>query len=195
MLRRRLNTLGRAAAAEILRMNEHHANLPIVYGSRHGDIERTLNVLSEMARGEPVSPMHFSLSVHNAITGILSIHSGTTAGISSIAALEECLVPVLLEAVGLLHEGHERVICVIADVPVPLIYRRDCPWPATPFAAGFTVSADGGLQAMLTQDSSPIMPQGSEDIPEALQFIEFLASGARLFHSAHNGGHWIIAKR
>jgi len=194
MLRRRLNTLGRATAAELLR---HTADIPVVYGSRHGDLERTLSVLSELARGEPVSPMHFSLSVHNAITGIVSIHRGLTANITSIAAQDECLVPVLLEAAGLVRETNEQVICVIADAPVPALYQRDCTWPAAPFAASFVVGPGTGLAVTLDRAGDQVAADCTapkESPPQALRFIEFLASSQQTFSASHNGGHWTIAK-
>lgn len=196
MLRRRLDTLGRAAAAEMLRHAGHAANIPVVYASRHGDLERTLGVLTDLARGEPVSPMHFSLSVHNAITGIVSIHSGITANITSIAALDQSLVPVLLEAAGLVNESGGPVMCVIADAPVPEIYRRDCCWPLAPFAASFLVGSGDGLAVSLDRadDGTNMTDDAPEELPQALRFIEFLASGQRIFSTPHNGGYWTVAK-
>jgi hypothetical protein len=196
MLRRRLNTLGRAAAGELLRNLQPGDNPPIVYASRHGDIERTLGVVTELARGESLSPTNFSLAVHNAITGILSIHLGITANITSIAALDAALVPVLLEARGLIGEGHQKVLCVLADVPLPEIYRRDCTWPKFPFAACFTMTAGEGVMTRLSlcNHAHPTANADILDLPEALQFIEFLAADSRHFHSTHNSGGWNIAK-
>lgn len=199
MLRRRLNTLGRAAAAEMLRHTERDADTPIVYSSRHGDIERTLSVLTELAQGEPVSPMNFSLAVHNAIPGILSIHSGITANITSIAALEESLVPVLLEAAGLIQEGCEQVLCLLADVPLPTLYRPACQQPAAPYAMSFIVSATLGRTLALKQsDQTPKHNDASTNtaaLPVALQFMEFLDSDQRIFESSHNGERWIISRQ
>lgn len=196
MLRRRLDTLGRICAGEILRNLQAGDNLPVIYCSRHGDIERTLSVLLDLARGEPLSPMNFSLAVHNAIAGVLSIHQGITANIISIAALDQGLVPVLLEAAGLIQQGHERVLCAIADVPLPELYRPDCPSPLAPFASCFVIASRGGQAARL--DCAGSMP-GSRDAPEyqlpqALQFIDFLGSEQRSFTAGHNGSAWVIDK-
>lgn len=203
MLRRRLNTLGRAAAAEILRYTESQQHLPVVYSSRHGDIGRTLSVLRELAGKEPVSPMGFSLSVHNAVPGILSIHSGNTANITSLAALNESLVPTLLEATGLLQDGHPQVMCLFADVPIPDIYRHSCPEPVTPFAASFLVSSSGGCTLTLERAISPALPDArsqslcesaAESWPEPLRFIEFLNSTTTCFETLHNGGAWTLSR-
>lgn len=194
LLRRRLNTQGRAAAAELLRLPDAGQHLPVVYSSRHGDIERTLSVLLELANHEPVSPMNFSLAVHNAIPGILSIHSGNTANITSLAALEESLVPALLEAAGLLQEGHAQVLCLFADVPIPEIYRTSCPEPAAPYAASFIVSADANDSFSLNRATDEDASCEADPLPEALRFIEFLASGASRFDTVHNGGLWTLTR-
>lgn len=196
LLRRRLNTLGRACAAEVLRQLRAGDNLPIVYCSRHGDIERTLGVLIDLASGEPVSPMNFSLTVHNAIAGIVSIHQGISANISSIAAGEEGLVPVLFEAMGLLSEEHPAVLCILGDVPLPAIYREHCRWPDLPFAACFTLSSGQGLPLTLDfPDGRPPAAEPSPSGPQPLQFIDFLSSPRPAFAIPHNGECWTVRKR
>lgn len=193
LLRRRLNTLGRAAAAEMLRLPDTQ-QMPVVYSSRHGDIDRTLSVLLELAHREPVSPMNFSLAVHNAIPGILSIHSSNTANITSLAALEESLVPALLEAAGLLQEGHDRVLCLFADVPIPAIYQSSCPEPAAPYAASFVLSSDATDRFSLSRASGDDRSMETGPLPEALRFIEFLASDTPRFHTHHNSGLWTLTR-
>ncbi len=140
--------------------------------------------------------MNFSLAVHNAIAGVLSIHQGITANIISIAALDQGLVPVLLEAAGLIQQGHERVLCAIADVPLPEFYRPDCPSPLAPFASCFVIAAQGGQAARL--DCAGLAPgrrDATEDqLPQALQFIDFLGSEQRSFTAGHNGSAWVIDK-
>ena len=114
ILRRRLNLLGRACASEILSHTEKGDITPIVYCSRHGDIDRTLSVLQELSVSSPVSPMSFSLAVHNAICGVASIHQQLKGNVSTLAA-EGGLVAVLLEAAGLLYDGAGRVLWLVAE--------------------------------------------------------------------------------
>ena len=193
LLRRRLNTLGRAAAAEMLRLPAA-GSTPVVYSSRHGDIERTLGVLLELADGEPVSPMNFSLAVHNAIPGILSIHSGNTANITSLAAIEESLVPALLEANGLLQEGYEQVFCLFVDVPVPEIYRTACGEPAAPYAASFLIRAAGGNRFSLRPSGGAPPEPADYVLPEALRFVDYLDTTSARFETCHNDRLWIVAR-
>ena len=192
MLRRRLNLLGRACACEVLKHLKDGENVPIVYCSQHGDIERTLSVLKELVNQQPVSPMHFSLAVHNAICGVLSIHAGLTANICTIAAGQQGLVPVLLEAAGILMSGAEKVLCVICDVPLPEVYRDEQSLPKIPYAISFVITKSEGVNLTLTQlpshDEEPLVGQ----LP--IHLIEFLATNQTELMIAHNGSTWKLTR-
>lgn len=196
MLRRRLNLLGRAAASQLLSLpGSDGSNTAIVYCSRHGDIERTLSILQDLASDAPVSPMNFSLAVHNAVSGILSIHGGVTANISSIAAGREGLVPALLEAAGMLSSGYRRVICLLCDVSLPEIYRSPSYRPEQAFAACFALSVDEGTA--LTLEYAGMTSNDSQPVPAStppLCFVEFLSTGSQAFSTCHNGGKWLLRK-
>ncbi|MES2605824.1 MAG: beta-ketoacyl synthase chain length factor [Pseudomonadota bacterium] len=194
MLRRRLNFMGRGCISEMLQHISNDENLPIVFCSRHGDIERTLKVLIDLAKGEPASPMDFSLAVHNAIAGILSIHCNITANISSIATSEGAIVPVLLEAVGLLSESTPKVLCILCDVSLPTMYRTSAEEDEFPFVACFTVTAAGGAPLHLSYEGSA----GNAAVNTPLDFLEFLAAGdadsAKAFTTLHNSACWVVRK-
>ena len=193
MLRRRLNTLGRAAASQLLALLKEGENIAMVYCSSHGDIERTLGVLKELAAEIPVSPKHFSLTVHNAVPGILSIHSGLTAAISSIAASDGGLVPTLLEAAGMLSDQCHKVICIIGDVRLPDIYWRPEYQPEQSFAACFILSTGDGVKLSMNY-SGPSDAEHLEEIPCSLRFAEFLDSEQPSILLKHNQGYWQISK-
>lgn len=196
MLRRRLNQQGRIAASQLLRHLAAGDTAPLVYSSRHGDIHRTLDVLKELARNELVSPMNFSLSVHNAIPGILSIHSKLTSNITSLAAGDNGLVPTLLEAIGLLDTDCPRAICLLCDVPLPEIYREQGEGPQIPYALCLVVTSGEG-QA-LTLEFAGLAPandnHASEELPESLSFADFLGGHSSTFTTRHNGAFWRIAR-
>lgn len=189
MLRRRLNLLGRACGSEILK---HLEIMPIVYCSQHGDIERTTRILNELADDQPVSPMHFSLAVHNAICGILSIQTGLTSNISTISAGQEGLVPVLLEATGILLSGAEKVLCVICDVTLPEIYQDEQSLPKIPYAISFVVSKSEGIHLALTQLPQHLDEQKIIQLPTCL--IEFLSSNKTELLINHNEATWKLAR-
>lgn len=192
MLRRRLNLLGRACGSEILKHLTNNKNMPIVYCSQHGDIERTTRVLNELADNQPVSPMHFSLAVHNAICGILSIQTGLTSNISTIAAGQEGLVPVLLEATGILLSGAEEVLCVICDVTLPEIYQDEQSLPKVPYAISFVVSKSKGVSFTLAQLPQHQGKQNINQLPICL--IEFLSSDKKELLINHNESTWKLVR-
>ncbi len=193
LLRRRLNLLGRAAASEILRHSEKNDDTPVVYASRHGDIERTLAILQELADQQTVSPMNFSLAVHNAICGVISIHQALRGNISTIAAIDP-LVPVLLEACGLLAEGHKKILCVICDVSTPEIYREEQELVETAYATCFVLTSGNDL--LLSPEQSPGNNNNDpEENHTALRFNNFLSSNSSKFSLKHNGQSWKICKQ
>ncbi len=193
MLRRKLNVMGRACAAPVLdTLPSTTADIPLVYCSQHGDIERTLAVLLELAESASVSPNNFSLAVHNAICGVLSIHAGLTGPINSIAAGEQGLVPVLLEAAGLLSPSCPQVLCVMCDVPLPEVYRSTNSQPRAPYAMCFILSAAAGTGLNLRQSGAA---SDSADYFPPLNFCAFLDNNAVASIAVmHNGCDWEIAK-
>ena len=202
MLRRKLNSLGRACAAPVLStLPSTTADIPLVYCSQHGDIERTLAVLLELAESGSVSPNNFSLAVHNAICGVLSIHAGLTGSINTIAAGEQGLVPVLLEAAGLLSVASPQVLCVMCDVPLPAVYQSTNSQPHAPYAMCFILSNEGETGLSLHQsdtaaDSAPNATPNSTDYFPPLNFCAFLDNNAvSAIDLTHNGCRWEIAKR
>jgi len=193
LLRRRLNLLGRACANEVLQHIKRDENIPAVYCSQHGDIERTLGILTGAVRGEPTSPMNFSLSVHNAILGVLSIHLGLTSSISSISSGQNGLVPVLLEAIGILMSGSEKVLCVICDVALPQIYHYAPNLCRNSYAISFIVTKSKGTGLKLTQSGDEVNMKKSEELPISL--IKFLSSDIKEIYLNHNGLKWKLVKR
>lgn len=191
MLRRRLNVFGRACANAIINHTHQGNTAPIVYCSRHGDIERTLSVLQELSVGNPVSPMAFSLAVHNAICGVASIHQQLTGNISTIAA-EDGLIAVLLEAAALLNDGHNSVLCMIGDPLLPEIYQAQGTASCAPYVVCFLASREPTETTLRIQHSE--MPAEQPHDYPALQFLAFLASSDKNLLLSHNSSRWAIAK-
>jgi hypothetical protein len=137
--------------------------------------------------------MNFSLSVHNAILGVLSIHLGLTSSISSISSDQNGLVPVLLEAVGILMSGSEKVLCVICDVTLPQIYLDDLSLPRNSYAISFIVTKSEGTSLKLIQTEEEVNMKKNEELPTAL--IKFLSSDRKEIYLNHNGLKWKLVRR
>ena len=116
MLRRRISTIGQMAFRASYALSEQRT-ARFIFCSRHGESDRTLRILQSLAAKEPISPADFSLSVHNALAGLLSIAWGNTAGHTAISAGADSFGYGLLEAVACLKEGPSD--------PVMLVYFDD----------------------------------------------------------------------
>ena len=77
MMRRRVDRLGRIALQASYQAHVDAPDAPVLFASRYGDLGRSVELLTQLARSEPLSPTSFSLSVHNAIGALYSIRAGT----------------------------------------------------------------------------------------------------------------------
>lgn len=125
MTRRRLSRLSKllfAALGDI----DTDARYPVIFASRHGDLQRTLKLLQVIAEEQDaLSPTQFALSVHNASAGQYSIFTKNLADSNTIAAGEESLHYAVLEALARLHSEPdiEAMVIAYADDLVPDIYK------------------------------------------------------------------------
>ncbi|MGZ8188759.1 MAG: beta-ketoacyl synthase chain length factor [Methylosarcina sp.] len=122
MLKRRLSPLARTVFCAANQCLEDNAALPVVFSSSHGELGRTFAMMELLEAGEEISPTTFSLSVHNAIAGLLSMAWQNKLQSTVIAPGEEGMAPAFIEALGLLEEGAEQVLLVFYDEPVAAFY-------------------------------------------------------------------------
>ena len=96
------------------------ATTPVIVGSSIGEASAMIGLLDQMWREqEPMSPAVFTVSVHNAASGLLSISMKNKGYTTSIAADYDTAAASLLEGIGLLATGHDHVVCVCADEASP----------------------------------------------------------------------------
>jgi len=122
MLRRRAGFLGKMALEAAYQCIGAQKNIPTVFCSRHGEVSRSLEMLSAMAKGEPISPTSFGMSVHNAIGGLFSIARADKSNNMAIAAGTSSVENAVIEACGLLEDGAPQVLLVVYDCPLPPAY-------------------------------------------------------------------------
>ncbi len=194
MLRRRLSLVGRAALSVIIPMVEAHGPMPLVYVSRHGDLNRTLGLLQDLARGEPLSPTAFSLSVHNAIAGLFSIHQGLTANITAISGGAQELIPALLETLGLSQANGGPVLCVFCDEPPPELYQLHANQPEHAYALAIVVAA-GGEWSLTSTGLAAGKTEIAGTYPQSLALLALLENSTRSSLTfAANGSAWSIQR-
>lgn len=201
MLRRRLSPMGRACASTLLPLLPENDATAIVFASQHGEVARTHCMLEDLAKGEPLSPTAFSLSVHNAIAGILSINKKITSNITAIAAGGNELLAALIEAGGLLNSGvYQQVLCVICDQPVPNNYQTYTQQPNQPFALAFRLSLRNKMPAH-NYTRIALSPVSSENIKSVttldeaahLQFIRLLCQQTTAIKLPFGDNVWQIS--
>lgn len=152
MQRRRLSPLSRLVFAAAWPILEKCPQCPVVFSSRNGEINRSFQLLVQLARGEGVSPTSFGLSVHNAIAGQLAIHHENHAEQSAISAHEHGLENALLEAWLMLQDGADRVLVLYANDPLAAEYEVDI--EREPFAFATALLVEKGTDWRLQRDDT-----------------------------------------
>jgi hypothetical protein len=171
MQRRRLSRLARMTLSVGWPLAEGHQDLPLVFVSRHGETPRTLDILSDLAANQPLSPTQFSLSVHNAIIGLWSIMRGETSEMTALSAAGDGLEHGMLEAVALLDEGAPAVLLVVAEEQPPEAYSTwidDVPFA---YAVGLLIMPGNAWQLSL---NSPKDALSKPCWPHALNLLRTL---------------------
>ena len=183
MQRRRVERLGRAALQVAWRcQHQDDGDLPLVFASRHGDLDRTHRMLAELARDEPLSPTQFGLSTHNAIAAQFSIARGDSTAYTTIAAGDATVEAAFVEALGQLADGVPSATIVYYDEPLPDPYchfSRPAEF-ARAWACRLTLD-DAGEFSVLPVDvdaSDAACEDADQDaIPGDLAVLRFLRSG------------------
>ena len=122
--RRRASQMGRAIGDSVSEAmaaaGVDGQTTPVIVGSSIGEAGAMLGLLDKMWRDqEPMSPAVFTVSVHNAASGLLSISMKNKGYTTSIAADYDTPAATLFEGMGLIATGTEAVVCGCADEASP----------------------------------------------------------------------------
>jgi 3-oxoacyl-(acyl-carrier-protein) synthase len=128
-----------AQAAEEARVSL--GEVPVIVGSAFGELTTTMEMLHELATERAISPFRFHNSVHNTASGYLSIANANRLPATSVAAGDDTVSMVVLEALTLLAERGGRVLAVVADEALPTTMSGQ---RTQPLAAAMVLGAPGG---------------------------------------------------
>lgn len=177
LLRRRVSPIGQRALRAAFDLAEVGASRYVV-SSRHGEFGRTLSLLSALAAAEPLSPADFSLSVHHALVGLLSIATRNHSGHTAVAAGRESFAYGLLEAsVAAAADPDQPVTLIHFDEPLPPPYDQTDGPQEDPLALALCLRGGaGGRPGDLTLGVEPAGVGDSACESLALDFLSFLLS-------------------
>lgn len=182
LFRRRLSRLSRMALKVAHDCGGDDPNLATVFCSRHGELTRTKALLLDQARGEPLSPTAFSMSVHNTASGLYSIASGNTAPSNAVAAMADSLPVALMDAAAVLASGRAtRIMVVVAEEPIGAPYQNFVAQREFAFAAAFLlvtgVAANDGDITRLTLTFGAQTSGRCDGEQQGLALLRFLHRG------------------
>ena len=191
-LRRRATPLGQRILTSAIAAGGQVKDARYILACRHGEFSRFLGILGSIERDETPSPAEFSMSVHHALAGLLSIHTGNTQGHTAIAAGTETFEMALLESAACLAgDPATPVLLIYGDEPLtgPYAAYNDA-YDTEAFVAAFVLTRAG-------DDAHGIeIEPGSHAIATeqigcgAREFLKFYLSGAETGHSASGRMQW-----
>lgn len=174
MQRRRVGFLGRMALEVAYACLGDRTDVPMVFCSAHGEVSRSVDLLNDLASGEPLSPTAFSLSVHNAAAGLFSIARGDRANSIALSARNASIEHGVIEACGLLADGEQAVLLVAYDCPVPAVYADYQHDDEAPFAWAWLIGPPQQDVISLAWSAAPRdEPAAIEGLPPGLQILRF----------------------
>ncbi len=184
--------------------------LSSVFATRHGDLHRTSVLIGNVAKREPLSPNAFSLSVHNAVAGLFTILSKNTLPTTTISAGPDTFAMALIEAYAKLQAGvTDKMLLVHTDQALPEIYSRYqdekqidhalamCLSLGTEGAQeGIRISVEGidCLSAETGGQSSSALDQARDALPQALQFLTWMAAGESQGRLTSPSYYWRLSR-
>jgi len=178
MIRRRVERLGRVALQAAYWGQGDCSQCPIVFASRRGDISRSLQLLRQLAMGEPLSPAAFSTSVHNAIGALYSIANSHTGAYTAVAAGEETVEAAFVEALGQLVDGESHVLLVCYDESMAIPYDtfQDGPEFARAMAYRIRLVDVGGFSLRSGPSQDTACDAVAASLPPDVAVLDFLVS-------------------
>ncbi|MBI3285452.1 MAG: beta-ketoacyl synthase chain length factor [Burkholderiales bacterium] len=183
LLRRRAGFLGKMALQVAYQCLDGRTDIPTVFCSRHGEVARAVDLLSELAQSSAVSPTGFGLAVHNASAGLFSIARKDRANHLALAAGNSTIEHAVIDACGLLADGAPMVLLVAYDQALPPVLAQFQDSDEQPYAwAWLMVPAQAQNGAIHLNWSSSASAAGPGDaMPAGLEVLRFQLSGqARL---------------
>jgi hypothetical protein len=189
MLRRRAGFLGKMALEVAYRCIDGRADIPVVFCSRHGEVARAVELLTDLVQDAPLSPTAFGLAVHNASAGLFSIARGDRANHIAVAAGPSSVEHAVIEACGLLADGAEQVLLVSYDDRLPPIFAdyEDCEEQPHAWAWLMVPAREDAIRLSWRAADEGV---GEEQMPGSLQVLRFQLRGDQVLERVAERRRW-----
>ena len=196
-LRRRASQLSRMAleSARCCLDIDSLSTIPVVFGSRHGESRTSQALLEMLGADDLLSPMAFSLSVHNVPTGLLSIATNNRQATTAVAANKQTFCYTLLESLTRL-ELESSLLMIVGEELVPDILAGPVEEWRVPFALSFVLagsSDDGGRISVSMRETSAEEEQYCT-LSQGLIFARWLFSPELELKLSHRHCEWCFKK-
>ncbi|NVJ66729.1 MAG: beta-ketoacyl synthase chain length factor [Gammaproteobacteria bacterium] len=150
MVRRRLSSLAKmvfATAHQLL--DDEQSQMPLVFASRYGEMEKTVQLLTNLSNNEGLSPTSFGLSVHNSLVGMFGLIKQWTTSSTAIGAGDRSLASGYIEAFSQSKAKKQPVLMFYYDEPLPSVYQPFADSTAEPICIGLIVDATNQLNQII----------------------------------------------
>ena len=187
--RRRLSPLARACFHCASRVSPP-GDVRVVFASRHGEAERTLTLLKDLAARAEISPTLFSMSVHNAVPGLWSILNGNRAPLCAVAAGPETFGWGLVEALAAFRaEPSAPVLYLYGDDLLPAFWADAVP-EGLLHAAALLIGEPANRRLTLAREpAGEASPEPA--LPLSMACLRALQAGTETSWQGPGGGwHW-----
>ncbi|QBF81973.1 hypothetical protein EXU30_04115 [Shewanella maritima] len=97
----------------------------VVFATQHGEIHRTLNLLTDLASEEELSPTAFAQSVTSTAPGLLTIASKQPIAFTTVSGGKNTLQAGLIEvAMRFYQQPQSNILLIVTDEALPEIYQH-----------------------------------------------------------------------
>jgi hypothetical protein len=192
MLRRRLTAFGQKLIGGALACRQAVGEARYVFGTRHGELGRAGRIFRDIGDRQTPSPTDFSLSIHHALIGLLSIEAANRAGHTALSAGRDSFGYGLAESAACLAERpDEPVLLIYGDEKLPEEYDafREADDAFLPLVVVLALrkprsAAQAMSLRMTARDGEDRSASGPHD------FLRFLLSGAEAGGSVGDRMRW-----
>ena len=191
MLRRRAGLLGKMALEVAYQCLDGRTDVPAVFCSRHGDVSRAADLLTDLAQDAALSPTGFGMAVHNASAGLFSIARADQANHLALAAGASTIEHAVIEACSLMADGAPMVLLVTYDNCLPPVFAQfeDC--NEQPHAWAWLM-VPAGIDPVYLCWSAVTDPAvaAPDAMPASLEILRFKVRGERMLERVADRRRW-----